>query len=519
MLYRVNDYYGHINKIQEYAIQHPEWFWSDAAKDHRQWLHDNGASSIIDTIYEETPDNLKPTDYKKLTKNQREKDIKDKIYQNQKEFINQAVETGFRSINLPGTVFDFYANQKSNGDYNTFGEMLRKGEDKGLWNIGYEFLNPGNDFDLIFSGTKLGTKAVKSVINSPRFKKALTNFRWNLGPKTWKQGDDAVKMFKTYGTQQPVEPHTSPLMEEIKKYVPEARERYGLVGNTNITDDEIAGSLYKKAMSLSKKDNAAVNEFGEPLLLFRGDTQRFRSLKPRIEPSKVVSGTMDNSLGNLFLGKHPYSFEGADRYLGTICDLFEPTLKPSGTGSDIVQGLKMSFHGEIPEGSRLLYSHPTKWGRQVSVYKLPAKYMKSGVNDLNAFVVNTKAVRDATPEISVLNDDFLLMGGKGTTLHGKPLDMSRNVSMDVGRMPRSSDARKAIVKHYDFVLKDAQQKGEGLLKSAKNSILREEHNQYDYYALPNFNINGAKSILPYDLNRSTSFIDKGFVYRKSGGKI
>lgn len=97
-----------------------------------QWLHDNGASSIIDTIYEETPDNLKPTDYKKLTKNQQEKDIKDKIYQNQKEFINQAVETGFRSINLPGTVFDFYANQKSNGDYNTFGEMLRKGEDKGL---------------------------------------------------------------------------------------------------------------------------------------------------------------------------------------------------------------------------------------------------------------------------------------------------------------------------------------------------------------------------------------------------
>lgn len=166
---------------------------------------------------------------------------------------------------------------------------------------------------MIFSGTKLGTKAVKSVINSPRFKKALTNFRWNLGPKTWKQGDDAVKMFKTYGTQQPVEPHTSPLMGEIKKYVPEARERYGLVGNTNITDDEIAGSL--------------------------------------------------------------------------------------------------------------------------------------------------------------------------------------------------------------FVLKDAQQKGEGLLKSAKNSILRDEHPQYNYYALPNFNINGAKSILPYDLNRSTSFIDKGFVYRKSGGKI
>lgn len=73
-------------------------------------------------------------------------------------------------------------------------------------------------------------------------------------------------------------------------------------------------------MSLSKPGNAAVNEFGEPLLLFRGDTQRYRSLKPRVTPEELakISGTMDNSLGNLFLGDYPKRFSGADRYIGTI---------------------------------------------------------------------------------------------------------------------------------------------------------------------------------------------------------
>lgn len=161
-------------------------------------------------------------------------------------------------------------------------------------------------------------------------------------------------MFKKYGTQSPVE--ASPLMERIKKYVPEARERYGLVGRDDITDDEIAGALYKKAMSLSKPGNAAVNEFGEPLLLFRGDTRRYPSFKPRITPEELGkgSGTMDNSLGNLFLGDYPKHFSGADRYMGTIRKFNgEWSYVGSGTGSDFIKGvppLEQNGIAQIPEG-------------------------------------------------------------------------------------------------------------------------------------------------------------------------
>lgn len=42
------------------------------------------------------------------------------------------------------------------------------------------------------------------------------------------------------------ESYSSPLMERIKKYVPEARERYGLVGRTDITDDEIQEHYIRK---------------------------------------------------------------------------------------------------------------------------------------------------------------------------------------------------------------------------------------------------------------------------------
>ena len=340
-------------------------------------------------------------------------------------------------------------------------------------------------------------------------------------------------MFKKYGTQSPVE--ASPLMERIKKYVPEARERYGLVGRDDITDDEIAGALYKKAMSLSKPGNAAVNEFGEPLLLFRGDTRRYPSFKPRITPEELGkgSGTMDNSLGNLFLGDYPKHFSGADRYMGTIRKFNgEWSYVGSGTGSDFIKGvppLEQNGIAQIPEGARLLYSGEVgKRKRPIEVYKAPAKYLESGVNDLNGFIVNTKAVRNATPEISVLNDDLLVQGFKGTTPH-----MSTKYIEDATGFPMylhpdgtttpalaGYEPRQGMAEHYRFVLDDAKTKGEGLLKSTKGSILREEHSGYDYYALPNFNINGAKSILPYDLNRPTfPFIDRGLLYRKHGGII
>lgn len=62
-VYKHNDYYGYINKINEQAIKNPKWFWSDdpKASEARQWLYNNGASSIVDNIFENTPDEIKKT--------------------------------------------------------------------------------------------------------------------------------------------------------------------------------------------------------------------------------------------------------------------------------------------------------------------------------------------------------------------------------------------------------------------------------------------------------------------------
>lgn len=71
-VYKPNDYYGYINKIQSKALSNPEWFWSDSADatEARQWLHDNNAGAIIDEIYDNTPESIRTRiPYKKLTTN------------------------------------------------------------------------------------------------------------------------------------------------------------------------------------------------------------------------------------------------------------------------------------------------------------------------------------------------------------------------------------------------------------------------------------------------------------------
>jgi hypothetical protein len=70
------------------------------------------------------------------------------------------------------------------------------------------------------------------------------------------QGDEAVKMFKEYGGE-PI-PEGSINGEQLRKYVTEARERYGLVGNNNVTDEEIAQALYKHSKELGG-NTAAIN--------------------------------------------------------------------------------------------------------------------------------------------------------------------------------------------------------------------------------------------------------------------
>ena len=61
--YRHNDYYGYINKVQEKAISNPQWFWGDTsdASEARQWLYNNGASSIVENIYNNTPEEFRST--------------------------------------------------------------------------------------------------------------------------------------------------------------------------------------------------------------------------------------------------------------------------------------------------------------------------------------------------------------------------------------------------------------------------------------------------------------------------
>ena len=46
---------GEITELQNYAIQNPEWFWSDEGNDLRGRMYGAGLDSIVKTIYDETP--------------------------------------------------------------------------------------------------------------------------------------------------------------------------------------------------------------------------------------------------------------------------------------------------------------------------------------------------------------------------------------------------------------------------------------------------------------------------------
>ena len=241
---------------------------------------------------------------------------------------------------------------------------------------------------------------------------------------------------------------------------------------------------------------------------------------------------MDNSLGNLFLGQMPESMGGLERYIVHVQN-FGDNMRVigSGTGSkavlpngNVVKEFTNDVIGTIPEGSYQLYSYPYKYGN-ISAYKLPASWSESGVNDINAFVVKTPNMRNASKEISVLNDDFIVQGGSKVDYYGpirrKILDKDRfpqivdETGKIVGDGLSGSSDRSAMAKHYQQVLNKAKNEQQGLLKSDKNSLLRDEHDNYDYFALPNFNIRGAKHILPYDLriprDWNSSNIYKAFI--------
>lgn len=347
----------------------------------------------------------------------------------------------------------------------------------------------GKDFGFIRNGTRqLTMKGTKEPVEVGVFQKPLNHHL---------QGEDAIKMFKEYGGT-PI-PEGSLNGDQLRKYVMEARERYGLIDNPNISDEEIAQALYKHTNELGK-GSAAINSQGEPQLLFRGDTKAYTQLKDHPSPTDLAtkSGTMDNSLGTLFLGELPGTGQkasGLERYLVRGQEFNgDPKLIGSGTGAKVLGG-DGKYHTEIrqiiPKDARPLVTYHTRFGDN-AVYKLPAKYSESKTNNINAFVVRTPAVRDASKEISVLNDDWLIKGGSKVNYHG-PLN--------------PTNERSAMAEHYDYILKDAQKKQQGLLKSNPNSPLRDEHDDYTYFAVPDWNKSNVKSLLPYDLRIPRNWSD------------
>lgn len=132
-------------------------------------------------------------------------------------------------------------------------------------------------------------------------------------------------------------------------------------------------------------------------------------------------------------------------------------------------------------------------------------------NHLNAFIVKTPYVRDVTKEISVLGDDAIIAGFDKAQYRGEQiLDRTKDYS--------DSEIRKLMGDHYTQVLKDAEAKQQGLLRSDAGSPLREEHTKYTYFVVPNFNRFNVKHILPYDLRIPVDWSSHN-IYRKNGGKL
>ena len=391
----------------------------------------------------------------------------------------------------------------------------------------------GKDFGFIQNGTRqLTMKGTKEPIEVEVFQKPLNHHL---------QGEDAVKMFKEYGGT-PI-PEGSLNGDQLRKYVMEARERYGLIDNPNISDEEIAQALYKHTNELGK-GSAAINSQGEPQLLFRGDTKAYTQLKPRISPEELYEqkGTMDNSLGTLFLGEMPKGTggdQGVAKYLNTATTTkampgteAQTVFRPSQTGGSL------EFDGKtwkgiykypstiekntktpvvVPEDASFLYSGKNGL---YSVYKLPSRMATSGINEINGFVVRTPAVRDMSYEMQVLEpaipvqyaDKFnWLTKSKPKLIEDKDgfpfIDYKGKKSSGLSSGSEQGVVRELYRDQYSQLLKEAKEQNQGLLYSKPNTVLRREHNNYSYYALPNWNLKNAKHILPYDLRIPRNWSD------------
>ena len=199
-VYNHNDYYGYINKIQEKAISNPQWFWSDAAdaSEARQWLYNNGASAIVDNIYENTPEDIQKTiSYKKLSNTSGNKKMTSGIHDAQNSVLDTAGAIGLQSagmlaggigialapeVTIPAIIggvagakaTDSVTNKLSKGKYNTWGEFVRGNSDWGqTGNLLAEFTNPG----ALIGGSGAAALARRST---PMMIKAMQDQIWEL---------------------------------------------------------------------------------------------------------------------------------------------------------------------------------------------------------------------------------------------------------------------------------------------------------------------------------------------------
>lgn len=287
--------------------------------------------------------------------------------------------------------------------------------------------------------------------------------------------------------------------DQLRKYVMEARERYGLIDNSNISDEEIAQALYKHTNELGK-GSAAINSQGEPQLLFRGDTKPYTKLK--VNHNQIgKSDTEDNVLGTMFLDRTGIGEGwGPDRYLanqenrvmapyrsGIETESFttlQPKFKPGYVNLSGEKGVVGDFDISYP-----YYKHDGRYG-VISGGKISSEAFANGyTNQLNGFVVRTPHERDITNEVYT--------NGMGRIPKvGEEFQWRVPHTTDISSAPRETR-----ILQNKAIIKDAQQKNQGLLRSKAGSPYRDE---YDYLVVPDFNV---KHILPYDLRVPRNWSD------------
>lgn len=355
----------------------------------------------------------------------------------------------------------------------------------------------GKDFGFTQNGTRqLTMKGTKEPIEVGVFQKPLNHHL---------QGEDAVKMFKEYGGT-PI-PKGSLNGDQLRKYVMEARERYGLIDNPNISDEEIAQALYKHTNELGK-GSAAINNQGEPQLLFRGDTKPYTKLK--VDHNQIgKSDTEDNVLGTMFLDRTGIGEGwGPDRYMYLVNqdnEVMAPyrngietasftTLQPKFKPDYITPVEGKGFVGDF-DISYPYYKYDRRY-EVISGGKISSEAFANGyTNQLNGFIVRTPHERDITNEVYT-------SGMYRTPKVGEEFQWRVPHTTDISSAPRETR-----ILQNKAIIKNAQQKNQGLLRSKAGSPYRDEHDKYDYLVVPDFNARNVKHILPYDLRIPRNWSD------------